>query len=484
MADTQTKKPNILVLMPDTWRGDTLGCGGHPAVQTPNLDKLAAMGVRFEQAYTSSPVCMPARTNCMSGLYCHNTGQWHNYGRFPVEAPTYMQFLQANGYQTAHIGKSHFYSHAHKPGESFHLDQEKPFLHQMGHADVLETTGPWGTTGCHSIMTDAWEQKGLYSTFLADYTKRAKAGPFTATWPSPLPEAYHMDSFVGRTAVDYLNALPPDKPFAAFVGFGGPHDPWDPPEPWADKFKDLDVPEPIVPTPPEPWLGDAARAYHENEMGEAKAVETWQAIRRLYYAKMAHIDSLIGDIFECLEVKGELDNTVIIFWSDHGDRLCDRGRYAKGVFYDESARIPIILRLPGNPGAGGVCRSIVSINDLFPTILEAAGIEGVSCFGRSLVSATQDSETVFHDAVFGEVRHGEDHHTMIRTDRYKMLINQQLETLQLFDMVDDPDELQNLAGREDMAATESELTARILVWLLQTATVQDRQGRIRPRALA
>jgi arylsulfatase A-like enzyme len=207
-------------------------------------------------------------------------------------------------------------------------------------------------------------------------------------------------------------------------------------------------------------------------------------MRRLYYAKMAHIDSLIGTILDTLEAKGELDNTVIIFWSDHGDRLCDRGKYAKGVFYDESARIPIILRLPGNPGAGAVCRSIVSINDLFPTILDAAGIEGVPCFGASLVPATRDPEKRFHEAVFGEIRHGADHHTMIRTDQYKMLINQKQETLQLFDMVNDPDELQNLAGREDMATTEAALKARILTWLMQTTTVQARQGGIRPTAKA
>lgn len=207
-------------------------------------------------------------------------------------------------------------------------------------------------------------------------------------------------------------------------------------------------------------------------MGKARDWDTWKAMRRLYYAKMAHIDSLIGEILKTLEKKGELDNTVIIFWSDHGDRLCDRGKYAKGVFYDESSRIPVLLRLPGNPGAGTVCNSIVSINDIFPTVLETAGIEGVDSFGKSLVKAAYDAGVVLHEAVFSEITNGSEYQTMIRTDRYKMLIDGNAETLQLFDMHADRSELLNLAGREDMAEVQQDLKNRLLKWRLQTETVQ------------
>ena len=119
------KKPNILVIMPDTVRGDSLACAGHPAAATPNLDRIAAMGVRFDRAYSSSPVCMPARSNCISGLYCHNTGQWTNAGQFPAGTRTYMSVLRENGYRTAHIGKSHFYPHSNKRVDNApHLDDE------------------------------------------------------------------------------------------------------------------------------------------------------------------------------------------------------------------------------------------------------------------------------------------------------------------------------------------------------------------------
>jgi choline-sulfatase len=470
------KKPNVLVIMPDTFRGDSLSCAGHPAVKTPNLDRLASMGVRFDAAYTSSPVCMSARSNCISGLYCHNTGQWNNVGRFPAGTRTYMNVLQESGYHTAHIGKSHYYKHSCKRVDRApHLDDEKEFVQSMGHDDVFEVTGPWATVGTDSIYTDHLKQKGLVDVFRDDYIKRRKATFLGATWPSPLPEEDHMDSFICHTVIDYLKRYDDEKPFAVFVGIGGPHDPWDPPQAWADKFKNADVPEPLPLSPREEWLGEAALKYREEISGKPIDEDTWKAIRRLYYAKIAHIDSLIGEMLDALEAKGELNNTIIVFWSDHGDRLCDRGRLHKGVFLDESARIPLMLRMPGNPGAGTVCNSVVSINDIFPTILGAAGVEGVSSFGESLVPATRDSDTVFHDAVFGEIDFSGTRTTMIRTERHKMVIDANAETLQLFDMQEDPNELVNLAGREDMSDVEGGLKGRIFKWRLQTETVQPRK---------
>jgi arylsulfatase len=470
------RKPNILVIMPDTFRWDSLGSAGHPAVKTPNIDRIASMGVRFSAAYSSSPVCMPARTNCMSGLYCHNTGQWNNYGRFPAEAPSYMRILQKNGYRTAHIGKSHFYAHEKKKnGEVLHLDEEKGFLQSMGHDDVFETTGPYATVGCDSILTDYWKPKGLVKVFRDDYGKRGEAGVFKSTWPSPLSEEDHADTFVCRTAIDYFRKRDKTQPFAAFIGIGGPHDPWDPPANWAEKFKDVEVPEPIPPSEPESWLGAAAMAYHGSETGKKQDRETWMAIRRLYYAKIAHVDDGIGKILDALEEQGDLDNTVIVFWSDHGDRLCDRGKCHKGVFYDESARVPLIVRLPGNPGAGMVCHSLVSINDIFPTLLDAAGVEKIMSFGKSLVPATRNAGLNFHEAVFSEIRHGKSFNTMIRTDHYKMVVNELAEVLQLFDVKKDIREMLNLAGRADMHSVECELKEQVLEWRLWTESDQVRR---------
>ncbi|MBL7076217.1 MAG: sulfatase-like hydrolase/transferase [Kiritimatiellae bacterium] len=463
------KKPNILVIMPDTLRGDSLASAGHPAVQTPNLDRLASMGVRFDNAYSSSPICMPARSNCISGLYSHNTGQWSNTGHLPAGTRTYMSVLRENGYRTAHIGKSHYYVHSGQ-----HLESEKDYVKSLGHEDVLETTGPWATLDTDSILTDRWRKMGLLDMFRDDYLRRQEVGPFKATWPSPLPEDEHMDTFVVRTAARYLRDYDDERPFAVFVGIGGPHDPWDPPQAWADRFEDVDVPAPLPPTEAEAWLGASAQAFHKAMMGEPADKETWQAIRRLYYAKIAHLDSLVGELLDVLEAKGELDNTVIAFWSDHGDRLCDRGKVHKSVYYDESARVPLILRLPGNPGAGKGCESIVSINDIFPTVLEAAGVESVDCFGQSLVPATADAGATFHEAVFSEIENAGGRTTMIRTQRYKMVINVEAETLQLFDMQKDPRELQNLAGRGDMSDLERDLKDRIFRWRLETGT--DLQG--------
>jgi choline-sulfatase len=468
-------KPNILVLMPDTFRFDTLGCAGHPTAKTPNLDRIAGMGVRFERAYSSSPICMTARSNCLSGLYCHNTGQWSNYGHLPSGSRTYMSLLRDNGYRTVQVGKSHLYGHGTPRGSPklFHLDTMKEFMGSLGFDDVLETTGPLATCNTDSIMTDDWAGKGILDLYREDYAKRARAGGDRgALWPSPMPEDDHMDAFIGRTAVDYLKGYDRDEPFAMFVGFGGPHSPWDPPKSWAEKYRDADVPDPI-PEPEKPaWLVGAAAAYHDAIIPAAIERETSRTIQRLYYAKVAFVDHWIGKILEALERKDMLDDTAIVFWSDHGDRLCDRNGLSKSVFFDDSVRVPMLLRLPGNPGAGTVCCPVCSINDLFPTILEAAGIKPPACFGTSLVRCTADPQAALHDAVFSEIAAHGHRSTMIRTARHKMVVNARSEVLQLFDMQEDSPELVNLAGRPDMAGVEQELEQRILRWRLATETDQ------------
>jgi arylsulfatase A-like enzyme len=448
--------------MPDTFRYDTLSCAGHPTVKTPHLDRIAGMGVRFTQAYSSSPICMTARSNCLSGLYCHNTGQWSNYGHLPGGSQTYMSLLRDNGYRTAQVGKSHLYGHGTPKGSPklFHLDTMKDFMASLGFDDVLETTGPLATCNTDSIMTDDWAKKGILDLYRDDYAKRGKAGGDRgALWPSPMPEDDHMDAFIGRTAVEYLENYDRDEPFALFVGFGGPHSPWDPPEAWAEKYKDAEVPDPI-PAPEKPsWLGEAAAAYHDAIIPDGIDRETSRTIQRLYYAKVAFVDHWIGNILDALERRGVLDNTTIVFWSDHGDRLCDRNGLNKCVFFDDSVRVPMIVRLPGNPGAGTVCSRLCSINDLFPTILEAAGIEPQACFGTSLARCAEDPQAALHDAVFSEIATRGRRRTMIRTERHKMVVDDHSEVVQLFDM-------------PDMAPLEQELRQRILRWRLATETEQ------------
>ncbi len=463
------RRPNLLILMPDQMRADCLSVAGHPTVRTPHLDRLAAEGVRFERCYTASPICMPARSTFASGLFCHHHGQWRNYGQLPADTPTYMKTLRAAGYRTAHIGKSHLYEHT--PGR--HLNEHRPYLQQLGFDDILEATGPHATLHTNSIMTDDWQQKGLLETFREDYRRRGRINSLEATWPSPLPEGETLDDFVGRTAEAYLADYDRPEPFCTFVGFGGPHEPWDPPVSWAERYATAETPAPLPRPTGTADLPPAARAYEAEICNRELTPAQAQAIQRLYYAKIAHIDDWIGRILATLKRTGRLADTFILFWSDHGERLADRGGLFKQVFYDESARVPLILRRPDGVGAGQVAQTLCGTADLPATLCAAGGVAPVG-WGRSLLPATENAAASVHDAVFSQVDHAHCRATMIRTETHKLVIESSGQPLQMFDLANDPQELVNLAGRADQAAPEAALRARLLQWRLQTEF--DQQG--------
>jgi len=459
------RRPNILILMPDQMRADTLSCAGHPVIQTPNLDRLAAEGIRFPRTYTTSPICMPARSSFLSGLFCHNHGQWGNYGRLPVTADTYARRLQAAGYHTCHIGKSHLYPHR----RDHHLKEEEPYMQGLGWMDVLETTGPYATCSTRSILTDHWESLGLYETFLNDYRRRGKEGGVAAAWPSPLPPGETMDDFVGRTACEYLSSYQRNEPWLVFVGFGGPHEPWDPPADWAARYEGhpMDPPQPV--SPPESWLTGEAARYRESlrEREHPLPLETVAKIRALYYAKISHIDDWIGRIWQVVERRGWADQTAVVFWSDHGEMLGDRNLYHKSLFYEPSARIPLILRLPDRSAAGSLRPHLVSLVDIAPTLLEFAGAEPRKReFGRSLLPIVRQPDASHHEVVGSEIYD----RTMIRDERYKMVVNDRGAVLELYDMEKDPLETRNLAGHSRTGAVVRRLQAQLLRWQLATAT--------------
>ncbi len=463
-------KPNILILMPDQHRADCLSCAGHPVVRTPNLDRLADEGMRFHTAYTTSPVCMPARSSFLSGLYCHNHGQWENVGHLPPSADTYLHRVREVGYHTCHVGKSHLHSHR----ADHHLDEAKPFMHQLGWDEVFETTGPHATVRTDSIMTDHWRQIGCLDTFRDDYPRRADVGPTTATWPSPMPEGETLDDFVGRTAVDYLLGYDWELPLLLFVGFGGPHEPWDPPADWAERYDPGRMDSPKAITEPGSWVPEPAAAHQRALQNDRLGItpEINGRIRALYYAKISHIDWWIGRILDALLERGQIDNTAIIFWSDHGEMLCDKGRLYKSVFYEESVHVPLIIRLPRYRHAGSVSDSLVSQIDVFPTILDIAGcdVEPIG-FGRSLTPLLERKTDALRDAVFSEIHQ----RSMIRDKRFKMVVDSQGTVLKLYDMLGDSQEEVNLVGSPGTADTVQRLKLRMLEWYLGTQQRQRRE---------
>ncbi len=456
--------PPILILMCDQQRADAMSCAGTPLLETPNMDRIAAEGVRFANACTVSPVCMPARASFVSGIYPHNHGMWRNRGELPADDETFFHHLQRMGYHVAYVGKSHFYDHGHMD-----LRDREPWMKRRGIDTVFETTGPWATCSGRSFVTDHWESKGLWKTFKEDYEKRRQTGSWNSTWPSPLPEDEFLDVHIGRKAVQVVDGYAEDRPLCLFVGFGGPHEPWDPPGRFAELYDPTDCPVGIPPEPLPDTLPDHAR--ERLRAGRVDEVDEEQArkIHALYYGKVALLDDWFGEILAAYGRKGWLDDALVVHWSDHGEMLGDHGRLHKSVFYESALNIAMTVRWPGHVEGGAVSDALVETIDVFPTLLEAVGAEpSQRCLGRSLWPCLRHPSAEIREDVLSEIHDT----TMIRTRRWKYACDAQGRGYMLFDLESDPQETSNLIGTPDAAPVEAEMRARLLDRILSTQVRQ------------
>ena len=475
-------RTNILILMPDQMRADCLSSAGHAHVHTPHLDRLSADGLRFSSAYTTNPLCMPARASFLTGLYSHNHGIWENYGGVAKRAETYLRHLARAGYHTCQIGKAHFYPHPGVP--SLERRRHRRYLKALGFAEVREVTGPLATMETDSILTREWKRRGLLETFRRDYARREEVGHLDATWPSPLPEGETLDDFIAGQAIDFLENHKPGRPFATFVGFGGPHHPWDAPASWAAHYDPTRMDEARPSFAPGSHVPEAAAGWQRAAQDHiAPTGEQMGRVRAMYYAKISHLDALVGRIVETLERRGLLENTAILFWSDHGEMLGDRGLLGKRVLFEEAVRVPVILRLPGAAGAGAVVDTPVSILDAYPTLLALADFAGDTHrgFGRSLLPFARDPGAPHHDAVFAELQDarpdsGSDRpppprYEMVRDARFKLVRRTEGEVLLLHDLHEDPEETENLLGQVGTEAVAERLQRRLDRWRRETETL-------------
>jgi arylsulfatase len=477
-------RPNILFLMADQFRADALGCVGG-WTRTPNLDRLAEMGVRFTNCVTNSPICIPARVSLASGLYPHNTGLWTNKGfTMPTEWPTWMAALRDAGYRTSLFGKTHLHRH----GGDQDLRQCEALLGAYGLDDVDETTGPHAAGNTRCRMTDLWESKGLYQAFKDDL-KRRHAGRLLSTDPSPLGADYHYDTYVGQAATAYLNEYRREQPWFCWVSFGGPHEPWDAPEPYASLFDPAAMPAPrarIRDESPRPQGGmDSHFETYDRHYASARQQlpltdEHARRLRANYAGKVALIDEQIGAVLQAVEARGELDNTVIAFTSDHGEMNGDHGLVMKSTFLDGAARIPLLVSTPAlrAAGLGGtVCQAPTELIDIGPTLAEAGGAQwGWEQFGISLAPALADPNAWHRQDALCEFE-GE---MMLLTDRWKAAINTAGELYLLVDRSADPEERHNLAGRAELQSVADELRLRILERMTRSQRRTPVVGHISP----
>jgi arylsulfatase len=417
------KRPNFLILFADQQRYDTICAAGYKHMKTPNFDRLANEGCVFQNAYSPNPVCMPARHYMMTGQSARLHGYYGN-SESPIKdegIPTIPQALSDNGYNTVAIGKMHFYPpRRHHGFDEMHLMEEIP----------------------HSRLDDAYlqylEEKGLGDI-------RNIHGVRPALYHTPqkslMPEPDHGVNWVADKSIDWLEKNG-DDPFFLICGWIKPHPPWNVPDEWEGLYKNANLPDPLPFSREFPFVSEESDCFGDNDPDDMK-----REIREAYYTSISMVDAAVGHVLDCLERKGILDDTFIIYTSDHGEMLQDKGFYSKGLAYESSAHIPFIVRYPENFQAGSKDERFVDLMDLFPTIIEAAGIDynyKESNLNYPLAGISFLDKGNSRDYQFADYATGASRWVMTRDKRYKYIYYYNGGTELFFDMKNDPSELNNL----------------------------------------
>lgn len=462
-GDPMTERPNILFIMTDQQRHDAMGCSGG-WVETPNLDRIAASGVRFANCYTNSPVCVPTRLSLATGCYPHTTGLWDNAPHdLSPHCPTWMQAVRAAGYRTSLFGKTHLHRH-----EGSDLRDREHLMRAYGWDDIDEIGGPRASTRVGSHMTARWESLGLWDAYRADYKERFSNVPHVVR-PSPLPLEEYADVYVGRRAAEYLEGYDREQPWCCCVSFGGPHEPWDTPREWAERYRDAEMPPPI---PRAEWMtrGDTALARRCARREQGYSPEESLAMRRDYAANVALIDDQVGRLLAVLEQRGELERSVIVFTSDHGEHNGDAGLIYKSTLLDAAARVPLLLSVPG-AATDAVADTPCELFDVGATIADLAGAELHPQFARSLLPAAHDPARQVRDYATCE-HQGE---LMLATRSHKLLLDRRGRPYALLDRRGDPDEQSDLSTDPAQAQTLNELRLQAQEFLLANQLHKQRE---------
>ena len=484
MAD---QKPNILLIIADQLTAALTGAYGHPVVKTPNLDRLVAEGIRFDAAYSPCPVCAPARAALMSGRYVSNCKAYDNAAPWPEDMVTIPHYLTLSGYDTALSGKMHFVGadqlhgfHRRFVTNIYPADfkwtpaRQDPFNLAEGEEPEFRPTGGQA----HQYVGDAIHVGRWSNTLSYDEETHFRALEYLHAKGTQA----NRTAFVAAREFEDLDTIRGDKspprttptsdaarePFFLCVSYHHPHEPFWPPQKYWDMYRDEPIDVPAHPdnleatySTQDRWLND----YHGCAGYDLTNPESAARVRRAYYGLMTYVDDKVGELMASLEENGLAENTVIVFCSDHGDMLCEKGMVQKRCFYEWSARVPLIVRFPDGWKAGTTVDSPVSLIDILPTVLDLAGREEeqrLECDGKSLMGLIDGSDAEERVA-FSEI-HSEGIHGpcfMARKGKHKYITVHGHDD-QLFDLEADPDEWLNLTDDPAYRDVKAELQTLIL----------------------
>ncbi len=441
-------RPNILWICTDQQRYDTIGALNNPHLRTPNIDRLVATGVSFERAYCQSPICTPSRASFLTGMYpssVHGCGNGNAY--WAEAAPLVTALLADGGYDCALAGKLHL------AGAEGRIE---PRPQHDGYRVFHWSHGPHARWESGHDYADWLQQQGRELAEMLEH-------------PQDTPPELHQTAWCTDRAIDFIEADHAGKPWLMSVNIFDPHSPFDPPQPYMDRFDPEAMPGPKF---RESDLAAQAKLSQIDFQTKARRPEAFDAkrIQAAYYAMIEQIDDNVGRMMKALEGSGQLENTVVIFTSDHGETLGDHGLLLKGCrFYEGLVRVPLIISWPGQFLQNVRRKGLVELIDIAPTLLELAGVPVPKRMqGMSLRNLLMDTEAADHHRDFARceyyhalnpaVREGINgaYATMLRDDRYKLVVYHGHGIGELFDLERDPDEFDNLW--DDAAKTETKLS--------------------------
>lgn len=439
-----TRPPNILFIMADQLAAPVLPFYGHPLVKTPNLSRLAADGVVFENAYCGYPLCAPSRFSLLSGRLPSAIGAYDNAAEFASSVPTFVHHARAAGYRTGLSGKMHFVG----------ADQLHGFEERLT-TDVYPADFGW---------TPDWDHGALAYDWSHHMASVVEAGPCHRSLQIDFDEetahqAVQKIYDYGRTA--------DEAPFFLAVSFTHPHDPFNClPEHW-DLYDHDAIDLPSVPPIPVERQDPHSRRLHRMDGLDRYDLthERVRTARHAYYGSVSYVDELVGRLLTALERAGLAEDTVIVFTGDHGEMLGERGMWYKMSFFEWSVRVPLLIHAPERWAPGRVAAPVSHL-DLFPTLLDLFGpaspppvdpLDGASLL--PWLEGRRDGEGA---DIFAEYL-GEGALSpafMLRRGRHKYIVCAD-DPPQLYDLESDPRELVNRAGDPALAGVEAELAAAI-----------------------
>jgi len=451
------KKPNIVFIMTDQQRLDTISSLGCGYMHTPHLDRLTENGTSYTNAFCSGATCVSSRASLFTGLYPHNTGVY-SFDNWSHQA-SWVQDLRDGGYYCANVGKMHI-----KPDfENIGFHEQRPVENKMENF-ALEGGGEddWGWwLRLHGMEREL----NLHKT-----EPGWEESLNCRVWP--YEENLHPDIFTGDLADAWIGSYNREEPFFLQIGFPGPHEPYDPPERFLKLYENQDNFPPQIAGENELNGKPPQQTAHQEffrTVDNPSRIDTAELsgedvrkMRRYYSANISLIDEKIGQILDRLEETGQLENTVVIFTSDHGDNLGDHHLPYKWLMYDSIVKIPLIIADFRNPPAEKtVSGDLASLIDIGPTVLDYAGLPSPSYLeGRSLTPGNSaEPEYVFCE---------DNYLTMIRSHDFKMVYYLGQESGELYDLKKDPGELNNLWDREDHRPVREELKSSLLGWLAES----------------